>query len=142
MDAAKVTFLREKYRNLIDPSLTPELTKRLEASSDESFEPLLSVSFKNPTTTLLLSIFLRGLSGGRFYVGDIKGGIIKIVVIFIVSLFCAPISLIPNLWFFSLISMAVSFIWWVADIAHAKSSTLAVNGQMLFSKLALFAVRT
>ncbi len=59
----KVQFLREK----------------LLAMDDSKWSALSIVQFKNPTTALLLSIFLGSYGVDRFYIGDTGMGVGKLV---------------------------------------------------------------
>ena len=61
--AEKMIYLREKLKNL-----------------DESKELLLSsLEFKDPTTLLLISIFLGGLGIDRFMLGETGMGVLKLL---------------------------------------------------------------
>lgn len=61
--AEKIVYLREKLKSL-----------------DESKELLLSsIEFKDPTTLLLVSIFLGGLGIDRFMLGDTGLGVLKLL---------------------------------------------------------------
>lgn len=63
LPAEKITFIRQKL-----------------LAADESKFPLVSaVDFKDPTTLLLVSIFLGGLGIDRFMLGDIGMGILKLL---------------------------------------------------------------
>ena len=52
----------------------------LTKASDESYNDIITVPVKNPTTVLLLSIFLGGLGVDRFYIGDTGLGIAKLLL--------------------------------------------------------------
>lgn len=58
----------------------PLLIERLKKVDDNSFEYILSMKMHNPTTVLLLSIFLGGLGVDRFIIGDIGLGVAKLLL--------------------------------------------------------------
>lgn len=63
LPAEKIVFLKEKL-----------------LSADESkFQMASAVEFKDPTTILLVSIFLGGLGIDRFMLGDTRMGILKLL---------------------------------------------------------------
>lgn len=59
----KIVFLREKLRTM----------------DEEKFALISSVSLKDPTTLLLVSLFLGGLGIDRFMLGDTGMGILKLL---------------------------------------------------------------
>lgn len=52
---------------------------RLQAADDENAAVIMSMDFKDPTITLILSIFLGALGIDRFFIGDIGLGIGKLL---------------------------------------------------------------
>lgn len=63
LPAEKVVFLKEKMKNI----------------DEEHFALISAVEFKDPTTLLLVSIFLGGLGIDRFMLGDTGMGILKLL---------------------------------------------------------------
>ena len=63
LPAEKIVFIKEKMKNI----------------DDERFALITSVEFKDPTTILLVSIFLGGLGVDRFMLGDTGMGILKLL---------------------------------------------------------------
>lgn len=61
--AEKIVFLKEKLKSL----------------DDEKFNLVSAVELKDPTTLLLVSLFLGGLGIDRFMVGDTGLGILKLL---------------------------------------------------------------
>ena len=70
MTKEKVLELIVQYKDLVDESKLPILKNALEKADDETYERLLMVKTYNLTNVTLFSIFLGGVSGDRFYLGD------------------------------------------------------------------------
>ena len=94
MEANKVKFLCEKYAKEVIPDSRKSFADRLAEAPDAAFEPLVNVKLKSQTAALLLSIFLGGWSAGKFYVGEIKAAVIKLVVTFILGFAGGLLSLL------------------------------------------------
>ncbi len=136
MEENKVKFLCEKYMKEVLPVSQKDFVNRLTAAPDAAFESLINVKLKSQTAALLLSIFLGGWAAGKFYVGEIKAAIIKLVSTFFLGLAGGLLSLLwAPLYFVGAIPIVV---WWIVDIVHAKSLAVAVNTQKLFSVLYLY----
>ena len=63
LPAEKIVFIKEKLKNI----------------DEERFALVSSVEFKDPTTILLVSIFLGTLGVDRFMLGDVGLGILKLL---------------------------------------------------------------
>jgi len=74
------------------PEHLPSIKTQLAQLPEERMDILYSVDIKNPTTMLLISIFLGEFGVDRFMVGDTLLGILK------------------------LITLGGCFIWWIIDI--------------------------
>lgn len=61
--AEKIAYLKDKLRTM----------------DEEKFSLLTTVEMKDPTTVLLISIFLGGLGIDRFMIGDTGMGILKLL---------------------------------------------------------------
>ena len=59
----KMVYLKDKLRTL----------------DDEKFSLISTIEFKDPTTILLISIFLGGLVIDRFMIGDTGMGVLKLL---------------------------------------------------------------
>lgn len=79
MTSEKVRALLEQFQKDIPENKVLVLRRMLENSSDDCFESVSTLKLKNPTTTLLLSIFLGWLGVDRFYIGDIGVGVCKLL---------------------------------------------------------------
>lgn len=55
------------------------LRDRLEQVDDAAFQMLIAQDYKNPSTALILSIFVGALGVDRFYIGDIGLGVAKLI---------------------------------------------------------------
>ena len=61
--AEKIVFLKEKIKNI----------------DKEKFALISTIDFKDPTTLLLVSLFLGGLGIDRFMLGDTGLGVLKLL---------------------------------------------------------------
>lgn len=55
------------------------LRDRLAQIDEEAFQMLIAQDYKNPSTALILSIFLGSFGVDRFYIGDIGLGVVKLI---------------------------------------------------------------
>lgn len=62
----------------------PMIREKLISLSPEKQQTVQAMPLKNPNTTLILSLFLGGISVDRFYLGDIFLGILKFITEFII----------------------------------------------------------
>ena len=63
LPAEKIVFIKEKLKNM----------------DEERFSLVSAVEFKDPTTILLVSLFLGGLGIDRFMLGETGMGILKLL---------------------------------------------------------------
>ena len=79
MDTQKIDlFIMSNVKNF--ESFQLQMLREKLSSMDESKWNLIStIGFKDPTTSLILSIFLGSLGIDRFYVGDIGIGVGKLI---------------------------------------------------------------
>lgn len=80
MESKNVNALLMQYKDYIPDESVLSLRASLEKASDSSYENLIAVPVKKPTTALILSIFLGGLGVDRFYIGDVGLGITKLLL--------------------------------------------------------------
>lgn len=90
-------------------SISEELTRL----DEENYGNLLLVEYKDPTVSLLLSIFLGGLGVDRFYIGNVGAGIGK------------------------LLTAGGLGVWWLIDIFCIQDATKKANYNELNEFLAL-----
>lgn len=72
------TFIAENLDNFPSESLVM-LCKKLQALSETQGNLITSTQFKHPVVALILSIFFGGLGVQRFYLGQIKIGVAKLL---------------------------------------------------------------
>ena len=64
-----------------EPSAIPVIRQKLENASDDTMVALQATELKDPTTILLVSIFLGSLGIDRFMIGDIGIGVLKLLTL-------------------------------------------------------------
>lgn len=142
MQEEKVVYLMEKFKDNLEVLEAAErcaFKNRLSAASDEAFAPLNAASLKNKVTALLLSIFLGGVSAGRFYVGDYIYAIVKIVASILISVVCVLISNITGL-IMSTIASVGFLAWNLVDIYFCYKRAREVNVKKLNDIIAAYSV--
>lgn len=85
----------------------PFIKNRLEAMDDSAFQNLSMLTFKSPSTILIISIFLGTLGIDRFMIGDTGAGVGK------------------------LLTLGGCYIWWIIDLCHITKLTKEKNYQKL-----------
>lgn len=128
MTPNRVTVALEKYSKYVHPSNHAALTVAAQNASNSCTLEFMTLPVKSPVITVLLSIFLGGLGLDRFYIGDKKLGIAKILAR-IISIQLASVAVIG-----SLLSLAVS-VWLIADIFITFKMCREMNFNMLYSYL-------
>ena len=79
MTSEKVQSILLSYKDLIPSDKVLAFKSALERASDSDYDKLILTKTYNPTTTLLLSIFLGGFGVDRFYIGDVGVGVCKLL---------------------------------------------------------------
>ena len=113
-DAAKQAVLA-RFQKALSPSGMTTFTKYIETLTADQYQRLMQMPVKKKVTTILLAIFLGGIGIDRFYVGDVKLGVLKIVGSVVASL----LILVPIL---GTIASIANGIWKFVDIfiSHKK----------------------
>ena len=106
--AAKQAVLA-KFQNALSPSGMTSFAKYIETLTADQYQRLMQMPVKKKGVTILLAIFLGGIGIDRFYVGDVKLGVFKIVG----SVAASLMILIPIL---GTIASIANVIWKFADI--------------------------
>ena len=79
MDQNKLDMYLMTNQKYFPPEKMNDLKNRLSAIDDQKFSQLAAVELKDPTTLLLVSIFLGGLGIDRFMLGETGMGILKLL---------------------------------------------------------------
>lgn len=79
MDKSKVDMYIMTNGKYFEATALPMIRTRLENLSDDSFMMLQTVELKDPTISLIVSIFLGTLGIDRFLIGDIGMGVLKLL---------------------------------------------------------------
>ncbi len=79
MDSQQInTFLLTNGKYFPEDKM-PLLRQQLENADESKYATIVSLQFKNPTTALILSLFLGAYGIDRFYIGDTGLGIGKLI---------------------------------------------------------------
>lgn len=79
MDAQKVDMYIITNQKYFPPEKIMYLKERLSNMDDSKFSLISTIELKDPTTILLISIFLGGLGIDRFMLGDTGMGVLKLL---------------------------------------------------------------
>ncbi len=79
MEKSKIDLYLTTNAKFFEPSAIPVIRQKLEAASDDALVTLQACELKDPTTLLLVSIFLGGLGVDRFMLGDTGMGVLKLL---------------------------------------------------------------
>ena len=103
----------------------------LNRADDDCYEKLLQTPVKNPTTVLLLSIFLGWAGVDRFFIKDIAVGVIKLL--FIPIVFLLAVFFLDPIWieFCTLIY----YIFLIIDIFFCYADVKKKNYKKMMSVL-------
>lgn len=79
MEAQRVDLFLTTNQKFFPAEKIVYLKEKLLAADDSKFTLLNSSDFKDPTTILILSIFLGGFGVDRFMIGDTGIGVLKLL---------------------------------------------------------------
>lgn len=79
MERQKIDLYLTTNAKYFEPTMIPVLREKLVKASDDQFLTLQATELKDPTTLLLLSIFLGSFGIDRFMLGDTGMGILKLL---------------------------------------------------------------
>lgn len=79
MEQQKIDMFISANRKYLPEEKMIYLKDRLKNTEEEKFRKLTKLDMINPTTVLLVSIFLGGLGIDRFMLGDIGMGVLKLL---------------------------------------------------------------
>ncbi len=76
----KIAAITAQFTKDIPDGSSLALQQALKNVPDEAYPSIIAIQTKSPVTVILLSIFLGGLGVDRFYIGDVKLGIVKLLL--------------------------------------------------------------
>lgn len=79
MDKQKIDLYLTTNAKYFEPAAIPIIRQKLEKADDTTFLSIQACELKDPTTLLLISIFLGVLGIDRFMLGDTGMGILKLL---------------------------------------------------------------
>ena len=79
MDKKKIDLYLTTNAKYFEPSAIPIIRQKLETADDSTFLSVQACELKDPTTLLLVSIFLGPLGIDRFMLGDTGMGVLKLL---------------------------------------------------------------
>lgn len=79
MEKSKIDLYLTTNAKYFEPTAIPIIRQKLENASDDALVTLQATELKDPTTMLLISIFLGTLGVDRFMIGDTGVGILKLL---------------------------------------------------------------
>ena len=79
MDSQKVDLFLVSNQKYFEPGQILFIKDRLLALEDDKFALICSLDYKDPTTLLLISIFVGGFGIDRFMLGDTGLGVLKLL---------------------------------------------------------------
>lgn len=112
------------------------IKERLTFLDNDRWSILSTLSFRNPTTALLISVGAGILGVGRFYLGQPLLGILKLALIivfyisYIACMFNDDFSVIMLICGVSLIA---ALIWWIVDLFLIPNTTRSINYNKLLT---------
>jgi TM2 domain-containing membrane protein YozV len=79
MESGKIDLFISTMNEKFPPTSMMAIRSQLEKLDDSKFALLQSLNYKNPTTVLILSIFLGCLGVDRFMLGQTGLGVLKLI---------------------------------------------------------------
>lgn len=79
MDKQKIDLYLTTNAKYFEPYAIPIIRQKLETADDSTFLSVQACELKDPTTLLLVSIFLGSLGIDRFMLGDTGMGVLKLL---------------------------------------------------------------
>ena len=108
MTENQVSVAMERFGKLIPSKEKEAFKQELIIANEGCMDGLMNVHMKSKWVAFVLAFFLGGIGAGRFYLGDTKIAILRIVA----TVLTAALSFVPIL---SWIVAAVSVIWVIAE---------------------------
>ena len=116
------------------------IRKKARLLDDSALPELMSVPYKSVVATALLSVFLGNFGAARFYLGEKKEGLTRLLTVIGVPLLCMVFLFLPFLGirifeFLSRIYSLVFILWWIFDIVACVDGVREYNYWRLVSKI-------
>ena len=111
MDQQRVDMYLATNQKYFPAAKIPMIRERLLMMDENRFMVATSIDFKDPTTMLIISIFLGELGVDRFMLGDVGMGILK------------------------LLTAGVCGILWIIDLIQIMDKTKEANFNLLYNSI-------
>lgn len=131
MQQEEVGALCARFKDVLAPGAMQTFERRLSDANEEAYTSLSGIELKDVKTAKLLSIFLGGFAVERFYLGDIKGGLLKLIVVLLVNAGFGVLALFLSPWIL-FVSAAIVWVWYVMDVVRVEMNTQSVNTAKVF----------
>lgn len=142
MQEEKVRFLTEKFNGKITSNDALKLSDKMLKAKDEAFAVLNGLTLKNKVAALLLSIFLGGFCAGRFYLGDYKFAIFKIITTVVIVVIATLLSFIPVLGLLLAVAASIgTFAWYIVEIIKCYKLAQEMNFENIYNVLDVYSVK-
>jgi len=118
----------DKIRKQIPVELYRELRTRIEGTSEGKYERISKLKLKSIRVTVILSVFLGMFGVDRFYAGDVKLGVGKLIMGLVGYIFGG----------FGTVGFAVqllSYVWWIEDIFFSYRLSRKRNSEKIYAIL-------
>lgn len=79
MDQQRVQMFLMSNQKYFEPAQIPMISQQLQNMDENTFMMISAQSYKDPTTLLIVSLFLGSLGIDRFMLGDIGIGVLKLL---------------------------------------------------------------
>ena len=112
----RVQFFLMNNKKYLPENRIPQLRERMLTLNEDELQNVECISFKDPTTLLIISIFLGEVGVDRFMLGDVGLGVGKLLL----TLCCG-----------------IGLIWWLIDIFFIMDRTKEFNYRKVEETFAL-----
>lgn len=137
MDRDKVDLLLLQKGKFFPSLQLMAVREMLVKTDEEKWLQMYSTSFKDPFWALLLSLAAGTSGADRFYLGQVRSGVVKLLLTFFVTISLVLFSLTENLWLgiIGLCALFAMVAWYVVDISRISSIAREQNMNTLLTIL-------
>ena len=121
MRADIVSEALQKHRGNIEDNSVQSYVQALRAAPDSCAEEFMTLRAKNKWLTFLMSLFLGAFALDRFYIGERKSAIVKVILVFSSIILC----LVPFIIFWATSTPAT-------ETAEAVPGSMGLSGVLLY----------